>query len=102
MALWAPGSQDGLGAGAGSAHLEPTLWGHDGLHPQLLHPRVPAWGRVLRGGGHSGTPPGGHSGGREPPAERSSARTAPSLSHAGQLSQLAAKLAALSIIIIKN
>lgn len=92
-----------LGWGAGSAHLEPALWGHDGLHPWLLHPRVPAW--EVEGAGMWGALRhrlGGHSSCQEPPMEDSSARAAPGLSHAGQLSQLAAELAALSIIIIKN
>ena len=47
-------------------------------------------------------PPDRDSSCQEPLSEHSSARAAPSLFHAGQLSQLAAKLAALSIIIIKN
>lgn len=55
-----------------------------------------------RGLGGTKSPPGGHSSCQEPHSEYSSARAAPGLAHAGQLSQLAAELAALSIIIIKN
>lgn len=47
-------------------------------------------------------PLGGHSSDQEPLGKCGSARAALGLPHAGQLSQLAAELAALSIIIIKN
>lgn len=59
---------------------------------------LPGGKRVLRCGGRSGTPRVGAAVAGSHPVSAA----APGLSHAGQLSQLAAKLAALSIIIIKN
>lgn len=57
MALWVPISPEAqLGWGAGSAHPEPALWGHNDLHPQFLYPQPLSESQRVLGGTKS--PPG--------------------------------------------
>lgn len=97
-----PAAQPGWAGG--SAHPEPTLLGAQWCSSSAPAPRVPSLGGggCWQVGGHLRTPLGAHSGCQQPPSKQSGARAAPGLPHDGQLSQLAAKLAALSIFIIKN